>query len=167
MTEGSPEACQADNVEPQLLQLFAVLQVHTRDMQYIPLTISKDPAASSYDPALATRTLTCICLLIGRLQKKELEKLMQKIAAKLIFGIVMKQLYAAPAEEKVHILAVQLIQRTLTTCVQDGGIDFMVQSLLELLDQARDATSKAIVAFLAEYAARYKRPCCISLKPPR
>lgn len=86
-----------------------------------------------------------------------MDKLLPKIAEKYILGIVLKQLHAPPAEEKIHFLAVQLLQRALVYCTQgdDSAMGFMAQSLLELLDEARDATSKVVVGFLAEYAARY------------
>lgn len=82
--------------------------------------------------------------------------MMPELSAKYIFGIILKQLHAPPSEETIHYLAVQLLQRALTTGVnQEGGIDTLVQSMLALLDESRDATSKAVVGFLAEYAARY------------
>ena len=80
---------------------------------------------------------------------------------KYILGIVMKQLHAPPGEENIHYLAVQLIQRALAHTLIGGstagggnGMDYLAQSLLELLDESRDATSKAVVGFLAEYATR-------------
>ena len=83
--------------------------------------------------------------------------MMEELTGKYIFGIVLKQLHAPANEETIHYLAVQLLQRALANNMnaeESDGIEYLVQSLLALLDESRDATSKAVVGFLAEYAAR-------------
>ncbi|KAL6047514.1 hypothetical protein QOT17_021590 [Balamuthia mandrillaris] len=112
----------------------------------------QDPAIvtkEEFDTPMAGLSLSGLCLLLGRLDKLTFRKVTIKLRAQ-IYGNVFKQLYAP--DERIHTLAIQIVQKELKLSIDPRNVDLLVDPLLSLLD-TNDSTSTAIIGFIAEFAA--------------